>query len=354
MISLRPFRESDSSALQEIERLCPQGDDKCAIGVDKKGDIAARYKMYDNWKILVAEENGRTAGWIGWTVKNYPSRRTKYAYLAEVVVHPEFQRRGVATALVNGAEKDASRRGSDHVYCYIYDPNHASKSLFQRLGYSDMTALRQCAVATYKKVKLTKNFLIENPGKEALQEIVSLINSNYKKHTHFVPFNVESFEIHVNRIPAYGLDRFWVAKSSGKIVACAGLWDPSVLTDLYYAREPFTLKAMRALFLSLSPFVKVPRIAAEGEKFEFQTMIDYAFDPENPKAMRELMRYLNNKLIESEKDYLLGIFAVDDPFFEIVRWFHPQIEIWRMYAKSLNGELADFSPIYVDPKDLIP
>ena len=37
----------------EIERLCPQGDQNCALGVDKK-DIIARYKMYDNWNVLVA------------------------------------------------------------------------------------------------------------------------------------------------------------------------------------------------------------------------------------------------------------------------------------------------------------
>jgi hypothetical protein len=37
--------------------------------VDKKGDISARYKMYDKWKMLVAKDEGRIAGWIGWTVK---------------------------------------------------------------------------------------------------------------------------------------------------------------------------------------------------------------------------------------------------------------------------------------------
>lgn len=47
MISIRPFSDNDSQNLREIERLCPQGNENCALGVDKM-DIIARYKMYDN------------------------------------------------------------------------------------------------------------------------------------------------------------------------------------------------------------------------------------------------------------------------------------------------------------------
>ena len=82
MITIRPFAETDNEALLQIEKLCPQGDDKCALGVDKKGDISARYKMYDNWKMLVAEDEGRIAGWIGWTVKQDPVRAIICSLLA--------------------------------------------------------------------------------------------------------------------------------------------------------------------------------------------------------------------------------------------------------------------------------
>jgi hypothetical protein len=58
----------------EIERLCPQGDENCAMGVDKR-DIIARYKMYDNWNVFVAEEDRKIAGWIGLTVQENPKRK---------------------------------------------------------------------------------------------------------------------------------------------------------------------------------------------------------------------------------------------------------------------------------------
>ncbi|AAM03651.1 TPA: GNAT family N-acetyltransferase [Methanosarcina acetivorans] len=104
MISIRPFNEADNKSMLEIERLCPQGEETCALGVDKK-DIIARYKMYDNWNVLVAEVDGKIAGWIGLTVKPTHGREEKYAYLPEVMVHPAFRKKGVATKLVEEAEK---------------------------------------------------------------------------------------------------------------------------------------------------------------------------------------------------------------------------------------------------------
>lgn len=105
MVLIRPFNEGDNQRMLEIERFCPQGDEKCAMGVDKK-DIIARYKMYDNWDVFVAEEGGKVAGWIGLTIKTDPEKKEKYAYITEVMVDPAFQRTGIATKLIKEAEKN--------------------------------------------------------------------------------------------------------------------------------------------------------------------------------------------------------------------------------------------------------
>lgn len=79
MISIRSFNDRDNQNMLEIERPCPQGDENSALGVDKK-DIIARYKMYDNWNVFVAEEDGKIAGWVGLTVKVNSAENKKYAY----------------------------------------------------------------------------------------------------------------------------------------------------------------------------------------------------------------------------------------------------------------------------------
>ncbi len=73
MVSIRPFEERDNTAMLEIERFCPQGNEKYAWGADRSLDIIARYRLYDNWKVLVAEDDGKIAGWVGWTVKHSPT-----------------------------------------------------------------------------------------------------------------------------------------------------------------------------------------------------------------------------------------------------------------------------------------
>ncbi|MFZ3148442.1 MAG: GNAT family N-acetyltransferase [Methanothrix sp.] len=354
MIITRPYAETDNATLLEIEKLCPQGDDRCALGVDKKGNILARYDMYDNWKVLVAEVDGMVIGWIGWTVKDDPLKRTKYVYLTEVMVHPNFRGKGVATNLINKVEIDAKQRGADHVYCFIYEPNLTSKSLFEEAGYSEKAVLWQCALMVYKKAGISQEYSIKNPEREDLQEVVQMINKYNESHAHFVPFAKESFEAYASGIPAYGLNNFWVAKKGGEIVACAGIWDSSYLADLYYAREPAALKAMGKIFSVLGRFIKLPKIAPEGANFNFRMTADYAFDPEYPEAMQDLIGFLNNRLLEAKVDCLLHVTDPEDMSFEIIKRMKPQIEKWSAYTKALNGDPASYRPFYVDVRDIIP
>ena len=133
MVSIRPFEVGDNATLLDIEKLCPQGNEKYAMGVDKR-DIIARYELYDNWNVLVAEEEGKVVGWIGWTVKHDPIQRETFIYLAEVMVHPEFREKEIATKMATEAEKNARETGLGHFYCYIFEPNDASKALSEKLG----------------------------------------------------------------------------------------------------------------------------------------------------------------------------------------------------------------------------
>ncbi len=354
MISIRPFDEGDNKSMLEIEKLCPQGNENCAMGVDKR-DIIARYKMYDNWNVLVAEEAGKIAGWIGLTVKENPARKEKYAYITEVMVHPAFRRAGVATTLVKEAEKMAQEMKSSYTYCYIYEPNKASQSLFGRLGYSKVKDLKFPAMPTYKKSAEGSNYSIKPLDKKDIDDAVSLINEYNSNFVHFMPFTDKTFEGRLRFIPSYGSDNFWVVRDKeNKIVACAGLWDSSKLADLYYAREPAAMKIMKSVFEALGHITKVPKITAEGEHFKFLYIADDAFDKKQPGAMLALLKYLNNLSIDRKQDYLTAVTDPEDDFFALVKKFKPQVETWSIFARSLKGKLPAFSPFYIDIRDMIP
>ena len=352
MVSIRPFEEDDNASMLEIEKLCPQGNEKYAMGVDKS-DIIARYELYDNWKVLVAEEEEKIVGWIGWTVKGDPIQEERYVYLAEVMVHPEFQRKGIATKLVTEAEKNARETGSDHIYCYIFGPNDDSKALFGKLGYSNKGEFKPCAISTYKKVNITQKFEIERINKNDIPDVVNLVNDYYARRAHFVPYTPESFESYVKGIPAYGLENFWVVKDEGKVVACAGLWDCSVLGDMCYTKEPLIWKVMRGVFGFLSLFGKMPKIPAEGEYFKGYYVTDHAFEPKNSDAMSNLIGYFNNLVFDAKRDFFVAQLDPNDPLFGMIKKFKPQIDTWHVFAKAFERELPELSPLYIDIRDCI-
>jgi ribosomal protein S18 acetylase RimI-like enzyme len=364
MVHIRPFEAGDTARLLAIEELCPHGNEHCAVGVDKKSSITARYALYDNWSVLVAEEDeeeegdGEVGGWIGWTVKQSPTQQEPYVYLAEVMVHPDFRRKGVATTLVNEAEKQAQKTGSNHLYCYIYDPNDASKALFEKLGYSNMRALRSCALTAYKKAEIGEDYTIERVMTRDIPSVVRLINEYYAGYAHFAPYTPEGFVSYLNGIPGYGLERFWVAhekEADGNVVACAGLWDWSVLAEMCYTKEPRMWKVMRGLLGFLSLFGRMPRIPAEGEYFRVYFMTDHAFELDHAAAMSALIGSFNNFVLDANRDFFVANLDPDDPLVEVIKKFKPQIDNWHIYAKAIEreGELPAFSPFYVDIRDCI-
>jgi len=354
MISIRPFNEGDNQSMLEIERLCPQGDENCAMGVDKK-DIIARYKMYDNWDVLVAEKDGKVAGWIGLTLKPTPGREERYAYFTEVMVHPAFRRTGVATKLVEEAEKKARKMGAAYAYGYIYEPNKASRSLFEKMGYSKMRGIKFPGISTYKKLDLSPEYSIKPVDEKDIGDAVGLINEYNSGYIHFVQFTDQLFESRLKLIPSYGPENFWVVRGkNNKIAACAGLWNSSKLANLYYAREPAAMKIMKSVFGALSHITKVPKFPAEGEHIRFLYFVDYAFDKAQPDAMLALLKYLNNISIDMRQDYLMAITDPEDDLLAVMKKLKPQTEIWNVFAKSFEGNLPAFSPFYVDIRDMIP
>jgi GNAT superfamily N-acetyltransferase len=353
MVLLRPFEEHDNTAMLDIEKLCTQGNEELAMGVDKSPDIIARYRLYDSWQVVVAQEDGKIAGWTGWTVKLDPIKKERYVYLVEVMVHPEFRRKGVATKLLLEAEKSAREIGSDHMYGYILEQNNASRALCEKLGYSNRREIKICALSVYKKVVIAQQFKIERIQKNEIRDVVDLINDYYSGRTHFVPYTPESLESYMNKIPAYGLENFWVVKDSGKIVACAGLWDCSVLQKMCYTKEPFTWKVMRGIFGFLSHFSKMPKIPAEGEYFRIHYIVDHAFRQNSSDAMLNLIRHLNNALFDLGRDFFGTQLDPDDPVLEIIKKENPQIESVTVYAKALEKEMPQFGSFYNDVRDAV-
>ncbi|WP_406660334.1 GNAT family N-acetyltransferase [Methanolobus sp. ZRKC3] len=351
MVLIRPFKEEDNKVLLNIEKLCPRGDERLAMMVDLDPDITARYELYDNWEILVAEEDGQTAGWIGWTVKNNADE--KYIYVAEYMVHPDFRKKGIATGLIKEVEKRAEEINASHIYSYEYAPNEASRKLMDKLGYIRQKEVRVCEMSAYKKEDVNEKYTLEHVDEKDLPEAVELLNRYYAGRTHFTPFTAESFKEYANRMLGYGLENFLVAKEGEKVVACGGLWDSALVMEMVYTREPLFWKVMERLLGLLRHVKSLPIHPRVGENFMLRSIVDHAFEPGYEEAMDRILGFCNNIMYDTRCKFLGTYIDPDDPLLELIKHRKPKCESMHLYAKPIQGELPDFSSLYVDCRDPI-
>lgn len=96
---------------------------------------------------LVAEEDGRVAGYVGsQTVMGETD-------MMNVAVHPDFRRGGVAEALVSALIAGLKKQGSHCLTLEVRSSNEPAQKLYEKLGFS--------------QIGLRKNYY-RNPREDAL------------------------------------------------------------------------------------------------------------------------------------------------------------------------------------------
>ena len=123
MIIVR-MKEGHVCAVAELEKLCfsdPWSENSVASELNNKLAL---------W--LVAEEEGRVAGYIGSQTCGDESD------VMNVAVHPDFRRRGIAEALVNSLVAELKAVESHCLTLEVRASNEAAKNLYSKLGFSQI------------------------------------------------------------------------------------------------------------------------------------------------------------------------------------------------------------------------
>lgn len=85
---------------------------------------------------LVAEQGGQVAGYAGMHCV------LDEAYIANVAVHPNFRRRGIATVLLAELEVCAKQRGAEFVSLEVRASNAGAIALYESCGYETVGVRR--------------------------------------------------------------------------------------------------------------------------------------------------------------------------------------------------------------------
>jgi ribosomal protein S18 acetylase RimI-like enzyme len=86
---------------------------------------------------FVWEEGGRLVGNLSLIPFTYARRRLYL--IANVAVHPNFRRKGIARALTSTALEHARRRNSPSVWLHVREDNEAANRLYTSMGFQERT-----------------------------------------------------------------------------------------------------------------------------------------------------------------------------------------------------------------------
>ena len=110
--------ESLALAQEEINKLLPRG-----------------LATPDNYLFTLRAAPGSTAlGVLWYAVRKRAGKQTAYIY--DIVIRPEHQRRGYASAALQALEVEVARRGLAGIGLHVFGHNHAARSLYDKLGYT--------------------------------------------------------------------------------------------------------------------------------------------------------------------------------------------------------------------------
>jgi GNAT superfamily N-acetyltransferase len=83
----------------------------------------------------VWEENGRLVGNL--TLIPFLSRRQRCYLIANVAVHPDYRRRGIAREMTVAAIQYTRQRGAPSVWLHVREENEAAIQLYENLGFQE-------------------------------------------------------------------------------------------------------------------------------------------------------------------------------------------------------------------------
>lgn len=134
-IRVTRLQEAQIEALIEVERACSAmyhdiGFDAAEVPVRTYADIS-HLPRYHN--VYVAEADHQVAGYVAWRDES-----PGVAYIEELSVHPEFQRFGIASKLLEKVEEDAVTAGIGDIIAKKFEKAKWATAFYAHHGFTEL------------------------------------------------------------------------------------------------------------------------------------------------------------------------------------------------------------------------
>jgi GNAT superfamily N-acetyltransferase len=347
-LQIREATPEDNQQLIQLQRKCPMGSD-LLLQLDSSPDFFNRSRGYQDWTVLVAEENEQIIGSASYALQDKIVAGSIFRGLYEYgfMVDPDQRRKGVASGLQEAVESYAGDNEVDFLHLNITEDNVASHSLFLKHGFKTM---RQCSPLMFMAYKTHEpdQYKIRPMKEGEIPVVVTLLNEYYENYDFYTPFTDESFREHFNRIPFYNLEDIYIYEHD-TVKAVAGYWDYNKVMQFTLQGYNTRWKIMALFAKVLGIFTPMPRLPGVGEQMSNWYLTPFAY--RDPDAANQLLKHILNLALQSEVSMVSLPVDVKNFAYTELDENEPNKGSFTWYVKPLK-DLPEVKKVYVDPLDV--
>ncbi len=351
-MTIRPARDEDNQALQELQARCPQGT-SLRVSTVNIPDFFARVKAYPRTRVLVAEDGGRIVGSAAAAVRWARVGETvvPVGYQFQAFVDLDWRRKGVADALLDGLDQYLLDQGAALIYCLIMVGNDPSMRLVERRGFVRHHDLVMNVLPVYKTLASRTPVAIRPVTTGDLPDVAALVNQTWSGHQLYGPTTAEALGAFIDRTPGLSLDQFLVAESDGQPRAVLGFWDWSAVMRVEVLAVDRRMRRLGRWLRFLGLFRPTPPMPRPGRVLR-QVMVT-TIGGRDPAALAGLFGALNNAMKARGVEQVFCITEYDSMIVEAMRGLFRIPQPLYLYVKPLAPDAALApGPVFVDGVDL--
>jgi GNAT superfamily N-acetyltransferase len=163
------LQETQLAPLAALEKACAEqyhevGFDAAEVPPRSVAEITALTRDHN---LHVAEADHEPAGYLAWRDES-----PGIAYIAELSVHPELQRHGIASRLVETLHEDARAHGLSHLAVRCWTKAPWAMAFYTQAGFTPIDAAAPAKVQSWKTER-SQGRPFTRPGEVALWALVA-------------------------------------------------------------------------------------------------------------------------------------------------------------------------------------
>ncbi len=352
-MDVRPATVDDAAALQAAQARCPMGS-QLVVSTVNAPDFFDRARAYEWFQVYAAVEDGQIVGSSACALRPalVNGEPCPVGYEFQYFTVPEARGRGVAGALHRHMECELEQRQAALSYLVVIEGNRPAMRLFESLGFCRHRTLAMPGLMIYRAMDLRPSgAAVRTAAPGDLEAVAAMLNDTWAAGQLHEPATAASLRQFVARTPAYSLDNLYLLEAGGELLAAAGCWDWSRITQLTVRALSPKLQLMALVLDAARPLRSMPRVPRPGHTLEQAVLTPVAFRA--PEHLALLLGHVNNVCLAAGIEQLFTVAEHGHPVLAALKRIMHIDTALHLYVKPLRaGLVLDGRPVALDGRDL--